>query len=142
MAVVDPRTWIEHLSVQDCWQLLAGHALGRIGVVVERAPEIFPVNYVVDDRTIVFRTDPGTKLRGIGHAPAVCFEIDEIDVEARTGWSVLLKGQAAEITAPRETSHAVDLPLALWTTGSKSHWIRVVPSEVTGRRLHAVPSRR
>lgn len=142
MAVVDPRTWIEHLSVQDCWHLLEANAVGRVGVIVGRAPEIFPVNYVVDDRSVVFRTDAGSKLHGIGQAPSVCFEVDEIDVGARTGWSVLVKGRAAEITAPNETRRAADLPLALWATGAKTHWVRVAPIEITGRRVHAVAPRR
>jgi len=63
MAVIDGRNWLERLSQKDCWELLASTPVGRIGVLNDSAPEIYPVNHVVDEHTIVFRTDPGTKLR-------------------------------------------------------------------------------
>lgn len=141
MPVLDARTWIEHLSAQDCWNLLDGTPVGRVGVVVDSAPVIFPVNHVVDGRSIVFRTDAGDKLHGIERAPSVCFEVDEIDVESKTGWSVLVKGRAHEIIAAAETSNAEGLPLAFWTIGPKTHWIRITPTEVTGRHVHPVPTR-
>src|SRR5262249_23874191 len=65
MPVIDGRTWLEHLDPATCWELLAATPVGRIGVIHDSAPEIYPVNHVVDGRSIVFRTDPGTKLRGL-----------------------------------------------------------------------------
>lgn len=61
MAVIDGRTWLEHLSTPECWRLLAQSPVGRVGVLVDSAPEIYPVNHVVDEQTVVFRTDPGSK---------------------------------------------------------------------------------
>ena len=52
MAVIDGRTWLEHLRPAACWSLLAEERIGRIGVLVDSAPEIYPVNYAVDDGTI------------------------------------------------------------------------------------------
>lgn len=92
MGVVDGRTWLERVSPAMCWELLASTPVGRIGVLNDSAPEIYPVNHVVDDQSIVFRTDPGSKLRGLGRSPAVCYEVDGIDVDNTTGWSVLVKG--------------------------------------------------
>ena len=141
MPVVDARTWIEHLSIQDCWELLDAAAVGRVGVIIDDAPVIFPVNYVVDDRSIVFRTDPGAKLQALGRTPAVCFEADETQVVSKTGWSVLVKGQATEITTAAEARSVADLSLEFWTIGPKTHWVRITPGEVTGRRVHAVLTR-
>ena len=123
--------WVEHLPPGECWRLLASSPVGRVGVLVDSAPEIYPVNHVAVGETIVFRTDPGAKLRGLVRSPAVCFEVDAVDLVARTGWSVLVKGRAEEIDAPSEGG-GVDV----WTLGDKAYWVRIVPAEVTGRRIH------
>lgn len=59
MAVTEGRTWLEYLSQPLCWDLLEQAEVGRIGVVVDSAPESYPLNFVVHDHTIVFRTDAG-----------------------------------------------------------------------------------
>ena len=133
--MTEERPWVEYLSEDECWDLLAACAVGRVGVVVDSAPEIYPVNHVVDDHTIVFRTDPGNKLRGVDRSPSVCYQIDSVDLEARTGWSVLVKGRAVALTAAEELRRAARLPLHLWGLGDKANWIRILPAEVTGRRI-------
>ncbi len=135
MALLDARTWLEHLSVAEGWRLVAAAPVGRLGVLVDSAPEIFPVNHAVDGDTIVFRTDPGNKLRGLDRSPSVCFEVDELDPSTSTGWSVMVKGRAVEITDPDELDRARKLPLHFWARGEKGHWIRILPSEITGRRI-------
>jgi len=135
MGVIDGRTWLEHLSPAACWDLLAATPVGRIGVLNDSAPEIYPVNHVVDRQTLVFRTDPGTKLRGLLRSPSVCYEIDGIDPRSATGWSVLVKGRAVQILEPGEVRAASELPLEYWSLGDKAHWIRIVPAQVTGRRI-------
>lgn len=140
MAIIDGRTWLEHLRPAECWALLAATPVGRIGVLNDSAPEIYPVNHVVDRGTIVFRTDAGSKLRGLVRSPAVCYQIDRIDPADATGWSVLVKGRAVELRHPDDLRHAATLPLRYWTLGDKFHWIRIVPDEVTGRRIwHRTP---
>lgn len=135
MAVIDGRTWLEHLSPPACWHLLSLSAVGRVGVLVDSAPEIYPVNFVVDDQTIVFRTDPGSKLRGLDRSPSVRFEADGINLDEHTGWSVLVKGRAVEVTSPGDRRKAAGLPLQFWALGEKAHWIRIRPTEVTGHRI-------
>jgi uncharacterized protein len=135
MAVIDGRTWLEHLSGPECWKLLEATPVGRIGVLNDSAPEIYPVNHVVDRQTIVFRTDPGSKLRGLLRKPAVCYPIDGINPADATGWSVLVKGRAVELRGGDELRGASELGLRYWTLGDKAHWIRIVPEEVTGRRI-------
>jgi uncharacterized protein len=136
MPVIDGRTWLEHLSPERCWERLAQVPVGRLGVLVDGAPEIYPVNHAVDERTIVFRVDPGTKLRGLLDSPKVCFEVDGVDADAQTGWSVLVKGRAAELTRAADLRAVADLPLRIWSIGPKGHWIRILPTEVTGREIH------
>ncbi len=135
MAVLDGRTWMQHLTPAECWALLAEAPIGRVGVLVDSAPEIYPVNYAVDGETVVFRTDPGTKLRALDRSPSVCFEVDGVDLDERAGWSVLVKGRATTLTMPADLATAAELPLRFWGAGDKFHWIRIVPVEVTGRRI-------
>ena len=69
----------EELTEDKCWDLLAKARTGRIAVAIGEHPDIFPINHVVDDRTIVFRTDPGTKLAAAVLGPGVAYEVDHID---------------------------------------------------------------
>jgi len=135
MAIVDTRTWMEHLSLQDCWDLLGSTPVGRIGVLVDSAPEIYPVNHAVDEHTIVFRTERGEKLRGLDRSPSVCFQVDGYDTSTSTGWSVLVKGRAREVTAADEERYLLGLDLTYWSVGPKPRFVRIEPTEVTGRRI-------
>jgi nitroimidazol reductase NimA-like FMN-containing flavoprotein (pyridoxamine 5'-phosphate oxidase superfamily) len=136
MAVIQGRTWLEVLSADECWRLVATQDVGRVAVEVDGLAEIFPVNFVVDGRAIVFRTDTGSKLEGLRHLDQVCFEVDAIDGRARSGWSVMVKGRPSELVRGDELARASALPLDYWAYGEKSHWLRVEPTSVTGRRLH------
>src|SRR5690242_17036337 len=88
---------MEELSPAECCRLLAGHEVGRLGVNAEHYPLIIPVNYGLDGPAIVIRTHPGTVLQAVSHAN-VTFEVDDIDRRTRSGWSVLVRGLAEELT--------------------------------------------
>jgi nitroimidazol reductase NimA-like FMN-containing flavoprotein (pyridoxamine 5'-phosphate oxidase superfamily) len=135
MALIDPNTWLEHLSPAECWRLVALTPVGRIGVLHDSAPEIYPVNHAVDEGAVVFRTDPGSKWRGLLRSPAVCFEVDGLDAEHETGWSVLIKGRAVEVRDPDEIRRLDELGLRNWVLSERRHWVRIVPEVVTGRRI-------
>ena len=135
MGAVGSPVWMEHLSVPECWRLLGLVGIGRVGVLVDSAPEIYPVNHVVDDHTVLFRTDVGTKLEGLDRSPTTCYEADGINFDDQTGWSVLVKGRAVVLSDADELRHAAGLPLRFWALGDKPHWVRIVPTEVTGRRI-------
>ena len=135
MAVIDGRTWLEHIGPEECWRLLRSTPVGRIGVLVDSAPEIYPVNHLVDGHSIVFRTAPGSKFRGLLRSPSVCFQVDGIDPDAHTGWSVLVKGRAVRLKGGDEVGRVADLTLDYWTVGSKPDWVRIEAHQVTGRRI-------
>jgi|SRR5690606_17576574 len=128
-------TWVEHIGVDECWRLLASEPVGRVGVINDSGPEVYPVNHVVDRLTVLFRTDPGCILRAIDRSPAVCFQVDGIDRADETGWSVLVKGRGAEVVDPDELGRLATVPLRYWSIGPKAHWVRIEPREVTGRRI-------
>jgi len=140
MGVIEGRTWLEILSESQCYELLAGEEWGRLAITIESHPEIFPVNYAVDDRSIVFRVDAGTKLTGLHQAGEVAFEIDDADSAERRGWSVLAVGPVEEIQRSVEMRRARELDLRPWAVGDKVHWMRITPRKVTGRRIVPVTS--
>ena len=141
MALIDARTWMEHLSLEGCWDLLKTAPVGRVVVMVDGTPEVYPVNYVVDGRSVAFRTGPGSKLSGLDRTPTTCFEVDVIDADQHAGWSVMVKGRAVDVTSSDERRVLDEKPLTLWTAGVKDHWVRIRPAEVTGRRIHTVVDR-
>jgi nitroimidazol reductase NimA-like FMN-containing flavoprotein (pyridoxamine 5'-phosphate oxidase superfamily) len=119
---------------EECLALLASHGVGRIALVVGNQPLVFPVNYCVDRSSVVFRTDPGTKLHGV-RGKRVAFQIDHVDPFYHEGWSVLLVGMAEEVTDTIEIRRLSTLPIRPWGVGEKSHWVRVHGPAISGRRL-------
>ena len=127
------------LDAPICWQLLGQEEVGRLAVSVDRYPEIFPVNYVVDQQTVIFRTAEGTKLLAMVISPSVAFEVDGYDPEAGEAWSVVIKGHAREI--PMHDLLDDTFPLFPWTATPKPRFVRVVPDSITGRRFHVLQRR-
>ena len=140
MTRLDARTWMEILSTTECWGLLGTCAIGRLAVSTPQGPEIYPVNIAVDGESVVFRTDPGSKLTAIAADPRVALEADFVDHDASDGWSVLVVGRLVELSGG-ELVAARRLPLAPWTIGDKQRWFRLVPRRVTGRRVGVRASR-
>jgi uncharacterized protein len=98
---------------------------------------VFPVNFVLDRHMVVLRTDAGTKLNAAIKGSRVAFEIDGTDTAAHTGWSVLVRGEAIEVTDPAELARLRKLPLDPWAPGAKTHYVRILPMALTGRRIWA-----
>jgi len=132
---------IEILGRQECLGLLATDEIGRLAVVVANTPLVMPVNYALDDETVVFRTDPGTKLDQ-GPRARASFEVDSFDRARRTGWSVVATGRLEEVTHYDATTfdRVRRLVVDPWAGGEKTHWMRLVPDRVTGRRIMEPPS--
>lgn len=124
----------QELTKAECFDLLAHESVGRLAVVDDHGPIVFPVNYVLDRYMVVFRTDEGTKLDAADHRK-VAFEVDGTDAETRTGWSVLIRGEAAEVRDPDELARLRELPLEPWAPGTKAHYVRILPAVLSGRRI-------
>jgi nitroimidazol reductase NimA-like FMN-containing flavoprotein (pyridoxamine 5'-phosphate oxidase superfamily) len=128
---------LEILSAEECWALLARAKIGRVGVSVGALPAIFPVNYATDGEAVLFRTAPGTKLRAATDNAVVAFEVDQVDEQSRTGWSVLVVGQCREVDGPRAVSDATHAGLDSWAAGEREHVVRLSSEFVSGRRIAA-----
>jgi hypothetical protein len=130
------------LTVDECHALLESSRIGRLGLVDADGPLILPVNYCMDGRSVVFRTDEGTKLDAAASGAPVAFEVDGIDSAQRIGWSILIRGSAAAVTEPGELHRVEQLPLIPWAPGRKAHYVRISGMPF-GRRitLADLPSR-
>jgi nitroimidazol reductase NimA-like FMN-containing flavoprotein (pyridoxamine 5'-phosphate oxidase superfamily) len=125
----------QELTKSECFELLAREQLGRVAVVDDLGPIVFPVNFVFDRHMVVLRTDEGTKLDAAIKGSRVAFEIDGADPATRTGWSVVVRGEAVEVTDPVELARLRKLPLRPWAPGAKTHYVRILPAALTGRRI-------
>ena len=125
------------LDAETCRRLLLHHQIGRVAVAIEGQPHIVPVTYAADtDGNVVFRTGTDTVLAKVD-LERVAFEIDGVDVQARTGWSVCVHGIGREITAAQDQeARLLRQKLgASWAPGPRPRWFVINPREFTGRRL-------
>jgi hypothetical protein len=133
------RHGLIRLAEDECWALLARHTLGRVAFVFMRAPVIFPVNYALDGRSIVFRTDPGTKLSAASVGRGVVFEVDEEAELLASGASVMVHGRLLEVTDEVERDRLARLPIRPSAPGALDHLVRIEALQVTGRRIPRLP---
>ena len=134
MSADDPVTV---LSEDECWSLLSSVSLGRLVTILGGQPEIFPVNFVTQRRTVLFRTAQGTKLFSAVMNDRVAFEADDHTVAE--GWSVIIKGRAHVLSANADILDAEEAPLLPWTATLKPLYVRVIALEITGRRFKFGP---
>lgn len=130
----DGRTGLNVLDVEECFDLLGTQSLGRLAYVVDGAPKIMPLNYALYQGSVVFRTGYGDVL-DLLHRRQVAFEVDNGDPTKRTGWSVIVAGVAEEISNPAELELVGQLPLRPWAPGHRDHYVRILSTAVTGRRI-------
>lgn len=131
------RSGLQILSYSACMELLASDPVrvGRVAVVEEGRPYIFPVNYRLDGDTVIVRTHEGSKLYTAIAGSEVAFEADQMDPAFREGWSVVVRGQVEEITDPDELRHVRALPLRPWAPNEKDRYLRIRTHAVTGRQV-------
>lgn len=120
------------LTTEECWDLLRSHELGRLAFHLADEVHLVPVNYAVDDDTLLFRTAEGSKLLGVVMNPDVAFEIDEYDEDSAV--SVVVRGRA-EVLDEHDEHRAEELPLRPWVGSLKYNVVEITPTRVTGRRF-------
>ena len=132
----EPTPTVRELSVDECWQRLTEHPsrVGRIGLGGP-SPDIFPVNYTLDGRSVVVRTAEGKKLAAVGRDERIVFEVDDIEAGWRRAWSVVLRGFAEHITDAAEVTRLEELPLVPWDPGPKSEFLRIATHVISGRAI-------
>lgn len=124
------------MTPDECLELLRDTPIGRVVFVIGNQPTALPVNYRWHDGAVVFRALEGTPLLGATRRGSVAFEVDRWDERTRTGASVLIKGTTAEVTDWADKEQLEQLNLVPWAGDEwRQSWIRIVPNEMTGRRI-------
>ena len=132
---------LELLEEHEAFALLARGGVGRVGVTIGALPAIFPVNYLVIDGAIVFRTSPGSKLSAATDRAVLAFEVDDFDEHDRSGWSVLAVGRAEVVHDPDLMSEVIEAGLEPFADGVRTAIVRLEPTFISGRRLvHDAPT--
>jgi nitroimidazol reductase NimA-like FMN-containing flavoprotein (pyridoxamine 5'-phosphate oxidase superfamily) len=140
----------ERLDETECLRLIAPGGVGRIGYTGRFGPTVLPVNYMLHEGAIVFRTGQASPLdedlrTGIEHAYyRVAFEVDALDMTAREGWSVLIQGDVQHLESPQKRDEARTAGVEPWPGEGKDLFLRITPTRITGRRIRrpGQPARR
>lgn len=125
------------MSDDECWERLATQEVGRIVTRIADRVDIFPVNYVVDDGSLLMRTAQGSKLFELTVNDEVLFEVDGHD-DAHA-WSVVVRGRAHALDTSAEVEHADSLGLRPWIPTLKHVYVRIVPESMSGRSFERGP---
>ncbi|MEC5183616.1 nitroimidazol reductase NimA-like FMN-containing flavoprotein (pyridoxamine 5'-phosphate oxidase superfamily) [Cryobacterium sp. MP_3.1] len=125
------------LSEDECWELLLSSSFGRLAAAVADDIEIFPLNFVVADNRLLFRTAEGTKLLALTVNNKVALETDAIG--RGDAWSVVVKGLARVLDTQAEIEAANALPLRPLVPTLKYIWVEITPTELSGRRFALEP---
>lgn len=131
--VHDERSLVT-LPRAQCLELLRNGCVGRV-VFTERAlPAVLPVTYGVLGEDVVIRTESGSRLAAAARSGVLAFEVDDIDIAARTGWSVVVTGVPFLVQDPAELERVAAV-LDPWVRRDHDVVVRIPPTVVTGRRV-------
>jgi hypothetical protein len=133
---IGERWFASHLTElgrAECFELLAAHHVGRVAYCDDLGPVVLPVNYTVDQDTVLIELSPHSTLAHNLRSARASFEVDDYDEYNQSGWSVLVRGDAARVESvdlPDEGSRPV-----AWPEGVRTFYVRITPHDVSGRRL-------
>jgi nitroimidazol reductase NimA-like FMN-containing flavoprotein (pyridoxamine 5'-phosphate oxidase superfamily) len=138
VVVVEHEGVLEELTAEDCVSLLSFEQVGRIAVIDDGFPLVFPVNYKVvaihsEEPVIVIRTRPGNAVATAGER--VAFEVDGVDHAGRSGWCVLVRGLLRHIDPPASPATMAAIDPEPWVTDDRDEWLALTPMTISGRRI-------
>jgi len=121
-------------------KLLTTVPVGRVGVSMDALPLILPVNFVVVEDWIVFRTVPGTKLDAAVTRSVVAFQADGYALDGSWGWSVLAQGYAHEVTDEAKLGRITAMKTWPFQHGEANHVVAIIATTISGRQFGTVPA--
>ncbi|MBV8301476.1 MAG: pyridoxamine 5'-phosphate oxidase family protein [Candidatus Dormibacteraeota bacterium] len=125
------------MSTEEAGRLLMGHAyLGRIAFFDGAGVHILPVNYLAEsERSVVFVTASRSIIDAVSHGADVAFEVDDSRSLFHSGWSVVARGHATEVTGDADLRRLRRGPLRSWAVSPQERWVRIDITEISGRRI-------
>lgn len=130
-----PEGPVGPMDERECRELLAGATVARLGYVIEGRPQVVPVNITVVDGDVFIRSLPGSKAAAAGRGDVVCLEVDHLEPETMTGWSVTAHGPLELIVDARVLRRAWDNDPEPWQHGDRWRWLRLTPQTLAGARV-------
>ncbi|WP_067834355.1 pyridoxamine 5'-phosphate oxidase family protein [Nocardia lijiangensis] len=128
---------VVELDREQALSLLAQAPFGRVVYTRDALPAIRPVNHLVDDECVIVRTRLGSQFSTAVQKRAgivVAYEADDIDIERRTGWSVVVTGIARQVTDATRLARYQQL-LRPWIDSPMDGVIEIEATIVSGIRL-------
>ncbi len=140
------RSRMTPLEDPECWSLIRSHqyGVGRMAFNAppadpDRAPELLPVNYLLDGDDIVVQTGIGVIQNAALHGMPVTFEVDSIASpgygERESGWSVVVTGRCEVVADAAQQTFLRLSHLAPAAGGFKPNFVRIVVDGMSGRRF-------
>jgi hypothetical protein len=103
-------------------------------------PFVVPVNFVLVDELVVFRTDAGSHAASCA-GRSVAFEVDAVDVATEAGWSVVVSGPLEDMTEWVAADRRFRELVEPWAPGPKDRWLAVQIADISGRWVHGADPR-
>lgn len=139
---------VQEMDDKDSKKLLGRVGYGHLGLVRGGShPYVVPVHYAYDESHVYIFTTEGKKTEIIERNPEVCLQVEDVTDEKH--WqSVIVTGDAVQLTDRKEVKQAMDLILAgnpRLTPALSIHWMddwvraniqvvyRITPQMMTGR---------
>ena len=132
-----PAGHFSEVDTDECWRLLDTTTVGRLAFAGDDGIVVIPVNFLVLDEAVYFRTSPNTVVAALAKGrDDVAFEVDHHEDMLQRGWSVLVHGSTAEVEdAEAEQARRSSSRLGPWAPGDRSLMIKLVPNRISGRRV-------
>jgi nitroimidazol reductase NimA-like FMN-containing flavoprotein (pyridoxamine 5'-phosphate oxidase superfamily) len=106
--------------------------------MVGDGPQILPVTYQYRTGSVIFRTSPYGPLAGLVRRTSVAFEIDGIDEQNKSGWSVLVLGFAEAMAHDYLLASAWETGPVPWAAdGVRNLFIEIKPRKISGRAVRS-----
>jgi hypothetical protein len=132
----------------EALSLLAGVSVGRIVFTENAMPAVRPASHLVESGDIIARSHDGSVIvpaaggripdaewaAGSERETVIAYEADDIDINSRLGWSVVVTGPATPITDPGEIARYATV-LTPWAFAGEGQLIRIHAGIVTGYRM-------
>ncbi|WAL63288.1 pyridoxamine 5'-phosphate oxidase family protein [Amycolatopsis cynarae] len=125
---------LRSLSRAECETLLSSVPVGRLVFSEGALPAIRPVNFLYRGGEIIVRTTRHGAMSRL-NGEVVAFEADDVDPEARMGWSVVAVGWVEPVTDIDEVVMLTDPRRRPWPLGERPHYLRIHVEILTGRQL-------
>ncbi|MCS5731829.1 pyridoxamine 5'-phosphate oxidase family protein [Herbiconiux moechotypicola] len=134
----DDEAKLPALTEAECWERLGEAEVARLAVVDDGGADIFPVNVLVREGVVYFRSAPGGKIVDLTAHPGVAVEVD--GRHATGWWSVVVRGAARRLNDDEEIEAVGIAALPTLAPTNKWNYFAITPTAVTGVHFDTAPS--